>query len=273
MLNPNCLMSQRADSWITDLESSFRCAPQTIVVASALLLLSPIFARAADDVPAKVLNAPEVMKQCHYPPKSLQARTEGETLLSLVIDDAGKLSDIAVKQSSGSEELDNAALECMKKAQFQPATHDGHATTSKSVAPWRWTLPAISRTCDAAVSASSLASEKADSSVWPKPAYVCFCFGDDGEAQGKPTVVRSTGYRDADKMAVEVAELKSAAYQGRSPGCHVFGVKFDTNGRPREGFDDLVQRLNDSPLYPRSPNAPYLLPAPYEHSGIEIRPE
>jgi len=245
----------------------------TKTLATLLFLFTPIFVFANDDSPAKLLNGSEVTKQCHYPPKSLQARAEGETLLSLLIDDTGKLSNIAVKQSSGSEDLDNAALECMKKAQFQPATRDGHATMSKSVAPWRWTLPSVSRTCDAAVSASSLGSEKANAAVWPKPAYVCFCFGDSGEPQGKPTVVRSTGYRDADKMAVDVAELKSAAYQGRLPGCHVFGVKFDTNGRPREGFDDLVQRLNDSPLYPRAPNAPYLLPAPYEHGGIEIRPE
>ena len=112
---------------------------------------------------------------------------------------------------------------------------------SKSVAPWRWTLPSVSRTCDAAVSASSLGSEKANAAVWPKPAYICFCFGDAGEMQGKPTVVRSTGYRDADKMAVDVTELKSAAYLARLPGCHLFGVKFDTNGRPREGYDDLVE--------------------------------
>lgn len=230
-------------------------------------------AAAGTDVPAKLLNGSEVMKECHYPAKSLQARTEGETLLGLLIDDTGKLSSIAVKQSSGSEDLDNAALECMKKAQFQPATREGHAMAFAAVAPWRWKLPTVSRTCDAAVSTSSLASEKTDAAVWPKPAYVCFCFGDAGEAQGKPTVVRSTGYRDADKMAVDVAELKSAAYKDHLPGCHVFGVKFDTNGRPREGFDDLVQRLNDSALYPRAPNAPFLLPAPYEHSGIEIRPE
>jgi len=220
-----------------------------------------------------LLNASEVVNGCHYPPKSLQARAEGETVLSLRIDETGKLSDIGVKQSSGSEELDNAALECMKKAQFQAAMHDGHPTASKSVAPWQWKLPTVPRTCDTAVSASSLGSGKADAAVWPKPAYVCFCFGDSGEAQGKPTVGRSTGYRDADKMAVDVAELKTTAYQGHVPGCHVFGVKFDTNGRPREGFDDLIQRLNDSPLYPRSPNAPFLLPAPYEHGGVEIRPE
>lgn len=243
------------------------------VVIGLLFILGPALSVASEDVPAKLLNASEVLGQCHYPSKSLQARVEGETVLSVLIDETGKLSNIGVQQSSGSEDLDNAALECMKTVQFQPATRDGHAIASRSVAPFRWKLPTISRTCDAAVSASSLGSGQAAASVWPKPAYVCFCFGDGGEAQGKPTVVRSTGYRDADKMAVDVAELKSAAYQGHVPGCHVFGVKFDTNGRPREGFDDLVQRLNDSPLYPRSPNAPFLLPAPHEHGGVEIRPE
>jgi len=226
---------------------------------------------ASDDAPAKLLNGVEVIEQCHYPQAALQKRTADKTLLSLLVDETGKLSNISVKESSGSEDLDGAAVECLRKAQFQPATRDGQAVKSLSLMPWRWTQPSISRTCDAAVAASSLGSQKADAQVWPKPAFVCFCFGDSGESQDKPTVVRSTGYRDADKMAVDVTELKSAAYQRRLPGCHLFGVRFDTNGRPRDGFDELVHRLNDSPLYPFAPNAPFLLPDPYQRSGVEIQ--
>ena len=77
------------------------------ISAILLGLFVPICASANGELAAKLLNGSEVVKQCHYPPKALQAHAEGETLLSLVIDDTGKLSNIDVKQSSGSEELDN----------------------------------------------------------------------------------------------------------------------------------------------------------------------
>jgi len=241
------------------------------VIVTLLLILTPLPALAVDDAPAELLNAPDVMKRCPYPTKSIQAHAEGETLLNLQIDGKGTLTNISVKQTSGSEDLDNAAMECMRKAHFKPATHEGHAITSNSVTPWPWTLPTVYRTCDAAAS-DRLTSDKVQAAVWPKPAYVCFCFGDSGEAQGKTTVVRSTGYRDADKMAVDVTELKSPAYQARLPGCHLFGVRFDTNGQPRRDFDDLTDRLNRSSLYPLSPGVPYRLPDPYYRSGVQIGP-
>jgi TonB family protein len=240
------------------------------LAASLLFLLLPILALASEDVPAKLLNATELMKQCPYP---AEAESEGETLLSLVIDETGALSNISVKQSSGSQELDDAAVECMKKGQFQPATHDGQATASGSVAPWRWTLPSVARSCDAAVSKSSLKNGPPDPKIWPQPAYVCFCFDDSGVLQGKPTIFHSTGYRDADRMAMDVVPLKSGAYQRKAPGCHLFGVKFDTNWRPHEGFDDLVDRFDRSGLYPLNPGATYLLPDPYYRGGVQLPPK
>ena len=61
------------------------------ISAILLGLVGPICAAANGEIAAKLLNGPEVIEQCHYPPKALQAHAEGETLLSLVVDDTGKL--------------------------------------------------------------------------------------------------------------------------------------------------------------------------------------
>jgi protein TonB len=70
-------------------------------------------------------------KQPAYPLMAKRRGYEGITLLNVLVDAAGMVSEIKIKTSSGHLSLDSAALETVKNWLFTPATEDG-----RPVAMW-----------------------------------------------------------------------------------------------------------------------------------------
>ncbi len=66
-----------------------------------------------------------------YPVMAKRRGYEGEVLLSVLVDVAGKVAEIRIKHSSEHLSLDRAALKTLKSWSFTPATEDG-----KPVAMW-----------------------------------------------------------------------------------------------------------------------------------------
>lgn len=60
-----------------------------------------------------------------YPDSARENRVEGTTAVEITIDKQGKVQDPVVKQSSGNEDLDKAAVQAVSAWTFQPATLDG----------------------------------------------------------------------------------------------------------------------------------------------------
>jgi len=81
------------------------------------------------DVPPKPLSITRPI----YPPMALEEGVEGTVLLELVIDKSGRVGSAKVLKSI--PELDQAALECVRKWRFKPATKAGRPVGTVAQAP------------------------------------------------------------------------------------------------------------------------------------------
>jgi TonB family protein len=58
----------------------------------------------------------------YYPAEARQKREQGRTIVHFCVDTSGRVSDVAVKQSTGFPLLDSASTEMVKGMRFLPAT-------------------------------------------------------------------------------------------------------------------------------------------------------
>jgi protein TonB len=65
---------------------------------------------------------------------------DGITHVSFQITTEGSVKNVVVTQSSGSEELDQAAIECTGSWTYRPAQKDGHPIEIAWRADVNWTL-------------------------------------------------------------------------------------------------------------------------------------
>lgn len=78
--------------------------------------------------------------QPDYPRDAFRAGEEGRVLLRVQVDAGGNPVDVQVADSSGSRELDRAAVEAMRQWRFEPALDDGDAVASTVEIPIDFTL-------------------------------------------------------------------------------------------------------------------------------------
>ncbi|MGN6517183.1 MAG: energy transducer TonB [Rhizomicrobium sp.] len=84
-----------------------------------------------------VLTPPEAL----YPPGALAEHREGVTSMAVTLAKNGSLMKVAVMRSSGSDDLDAAAVAFAKTRSFKPGEVDGHPTGSVIGVTIPWTLP------------------------------------------------------------------------------------------------------------------------------------
>jgi protein TonB len=61
-----------------------------------------------------------------YPPIARRLRVEGEVVVSVLVDETGKVADARIVRSATQDVgLEEAALAAARSASFQPATKDG----------------------------------------------------------------------------------------------------------------------------------------------------
>jgi protein TonB len=70
-----------------------------------------------------------------YPVQAYRAREEGTVLVGASIDASGRPVDVQVVRRSGSRDLDQAALEAVRKWTFDPAVRGGTAVASEVQVP------------------------------------------------------------------------------------------------------------------------------------------
>ncbi len=78
------------------------------------------------------IGRPHVCMQ-DYPAISQRLGEEGTTLLAFHITAQGEVTNVTVAKSSGSERLDNAAVNCASNWRYKPAVESGHPVE----VPWR----------------------------------------------------------------------------------------------------------------------------------------
>lgn len=79
---------------------------------------------------------------CRYPDSALAAKVEGAVGLSYNGTDEGRLVDVRILQHSGNAELDDAALQCVAKWQFDPKSPMAKFYRGQKRLSINWRIPA-----------------------------------------------------------------------------------------------------------------------------------
>lgn len=151
---------------------------------------------------------------------------------------SGIAAQISVKSSSGSKALDSAAVDCVSKLRFAPATRLG---TGDPVDSWRqvafrWADQGPrDETRTSAVEAAAAAKSQGDSNGQASSVTVHVCADETGKLTQDPTIVHSSGVASLDQAALKIAASGSAYYRPdtsssgqRVSGCAQLAIKFDT---------------------------------------------
>jgi TonB family protein len=188
------------------------------------------------------------IRQC----PDLRSAEDGAAVVVFLVGTSGVPSRASIKSSSGSEALDTAAMNCVLKLRFQPATRagDGVAVDSWQEIAWRWATQREQQRDpqwtarspqDDQNSIALIAAKENDASVRPESSppkeakvelHVCSDVA--GKLVQDPTVIRSSGDPGLDEAAVAIAKSGSGYYRpattlGGKPvsGCAQLAIKFE----------------------------------------------
>ena len=167
----------------------------------------------------------------------------------------GTPSQISIKSPSGSNALDSAAISCVSRLRFAPATTlgDGNPIDSWQQIALRWAnqgnadetraLPSqnpLSGASRASEPIAGAAAQKAanakqdDSGGQANSVTVHVCVDETGRLEQDPTIVHSSGMAALDQAAVRIAASGSAYYRpdtsSNGPpasGCAQLSIRFD----------------------------------------------
>ncbi len=168
---------------------------------------------------------------------------------------SGTPSQISIKSSSGSNALDSAAISCVSRLRFAPATRlgDGEPIDSWQQIALRWANQgnadeARAMTSQNPLSGASRASEpiagaraqiaanarQDDSGGQANSVTVHVCVDETGRLEQDPTIVHSSGKASLDQAAVRIAASGSAYYRPETSsngppvsGCAQLAIKFE----------------------------------------------
>jgi outer membrane biosynthesis protein TonB len=168
---------------------------------------------------------------------------------------SGIPSKLFLKSPSGSNALDSAAVGCVSKLRFAPATTlgDGESIDSWQQIAFAWAdqgrsdesraLPSSNSTSTSTQASEAIAGAPARAAAVGRPGdsggqansvTVHVCVDEAGKLEHQPTIVRSSGVASLDQAAVSIAAAGSAYYRpdtssGGPPlsGCAQLVIKFD----------------------------------------------
>jgi TonB family protein len=168
---------------------------------------------------------------------------------------SGIPSKIFIKSPSGSDALDSAAIGCVSRLRFAPATRlgDGDLMDSWQQIAFRWADQGNADKATAMTPANPLSgATRASKPVTAAPAQpaanaqpddsggqadsvtVRVCVDETGRLVQEPTIVQSSGKESLDQAAVKIAASGSAYYRpdisSNGPpqsGCAQLAIKFD----------------------------------------------
>jgi protein TonB len=64
-----------------------------------------------------------------YPPRARALRIQGTTLLTVLVADDGRVTQVVVKESAGHPDLDQAAVDAVRQWRFEPARRGSDAVS------------------------------------------------------------------------------------------------------------------------------------------------
>lgn len=75
-----------------------------------------------------------------YPRVSQRRGEQGRVVLRVLISPQGRVADVSIRRSSGHARLDEAAIDAMRHARFQPYTENGVAHAALADIPFDFVL-------------------------------------------------------------------------------------------------------------------------------------
>jgi TonB family protein len=206
------------------------------VILTCLVLGAPADIYAAQ-IPPVPEHPPWAQTPLGFNPKTrcpdLRMSDEGTAAVVVFwLSRSGVASQITVK-SSGSQTLDSAAVGCVSKLRFAPATTlgTGDAVDSWQQVAFRW---ADQGRTDETHTPGAAPKGQDDSNGRANGVTVHVCADETGKLKGDPTIVHSSGVASVDQAAVKIASSGSAYYRpdtsSNGPpvsGCAQLTIKFD----------------------------------------------
>ena len=207
------------------------------VIGVALLALRPDVGAAQNAPgPDRVLRARTALRfdpiaRC---PEVRPAVEEDEVVAVVLfqVGSTGVPARASIKSPSGSEGLDAAAMDCVLKLRFQPATRIGDGVAIDSWQEMAW------KRARGAAGQNSLAMTKALEGAHPSEGTpkVQACVDESGKLAQDPTIIDSSGDPRLDEAAVQIARSGAGYYrpattsEGKSlSGCVQLAIKFEHN--------------------------------------------
>ncbi|MEI9994540.1 MAG: energy transducer TonB [Rhizomicrobium sp.] len=105
------------------------------------------------------LSKPENCRD-HYPFFARILGDEGTTELAFTVSADGTVRDVKVAKSSGSERLDDAAVECVAKWHYRPAIQDSQLADAPMTVKVGWNLDEKDGAADAATNLETTGSDR-----------------------------------------------------------------------------------------------------------------
>jgi len=120
-------------------------APQPATPAHAVADAPPALPAAPSNansgqVRTAVLADPKACALPDYPARAAREGISGTTLLALLVGADGRVTSSRIEHSSGSRDLDRAAVNALSLCKFKPATNNGVAEAGWAQLAYVWTL-------------------------------------------------------------------------------------------------------------------------------------
>lgn len=207
-------------------------SPHLPVIVSTSLVALALCARGAEaDTPVtgpgpgivlqRLLRDPDILRKCPRPPQANRIHKERWTQARVMIDARGTVTKAELSRSSGSAQLDAAALVCLRNARFVPATRNGRPVPAVQELEWTWqeVRPMPLQTCDEPPSYGSLppgitvtltfpleaAAKAAHPDLSGGSSVVCVCTDATGKLIGDPVLSAATGNELLDAETIRLA--------------------------------------------------------------------
>ena len=179
------------------------------------------------------------------------AQDGSAALVLLVVGPSGVPSQPSIKSSSGSGDLDAAAVSCVMKLRFLPAVQagDGSAVASWQEIAWKWGRGHAAQSAPASTASATMAAGGTVAAVAPAAAAavaagsgaaratrtspeVRACTDESGKLTRDPAITRSSGDPGLDAAALRIAQAGAPYYRPAGAaavtGCAQLTIKFET---------------------------------------------
>jgi TonB family protein len=184
---------------------------------------SGIAIAAEGPAPTPPSSAPQARIALTYNPlrRCPDLRIAGEddpdfTVVIFLVGPSGVPSHPSLVSPSGSRELDAAAVSCVLKLRFQPATRPGEGTAVESWQEIRWTWAPQRHSPGASTVSQPPGVAPSSLAEVGSRAEVRVCVDAQGRLTGEPKLMRASGDPGFDAAAVAVAKSGSGLYRAGS---------------------------------------------------------